>query len=179
MANYLSVTEYAAMTGKDPGNIRRMLISGRLKGEKIGHQWIIPEGLAYPKDLRERSGEYKKWRKRVQLNSNKDLIKTIKALANQLADIYGKSLQEVIVYGSYSRGDQKHDSDVDIALMLKKKPSSKTTSKMIDCVASHEIESGKVLSVIDIDLKKYEKWKEVLPFYANIEKEGISVWKEA
>ena len=41
MDNYYSVTEYSRITGKDPGNIRRMLINGRLAGEKLGNQWVI------------------------------------------------------------------------------------------------------------------------------------------
>ena len=32
MKEMLSVTEYANLTGRDPGNIRRMLAAGRLEG---------------------------------------------------------------------------------------------------------------------------------------------------
>lgn len=178
MNNYLSVTEYAALTGRDPGNIRKMLISGRLKGEKIGKQWVIPADSKYPEDMREKSGAYRNWRKKVKLNGNKELIATVKALAVQLADIYGAILQDVVIYGSYARGTQTDESDVDIALLLKRKPTAAMTRKMIDCVATTELSLGKVLSVLDIDKSKYDEWKEVLPFYANISKEGISVWKQ-
>ena len=179
MSDYLSVTEYAALTGKDPGNIRKMLISGRLEGEKIGKQWVIHANAKYPEDMREKSGEYRNWRNKVRLNGNKELMATVKKLAAQLAGVYGAILQDVIIYGSYARGTQTDESDVDIALLLGKKPTAAMTRKMIDCVAASELSLGKVLSVLDIEKKKYDKWKEDLPFYANISKEGISVWKQA
>ena len=64
MANYLSVSEYAALTGKDGGNIRRLISSGRLPAIKVGNQWCIEEGTPYPEDRRRRSGEYVGWREK-------------------------------------------------------------------------------------------------------------------
>lgn len=177
MNNYLSVSEYAKLTMKDSGNIRRLLASGRLKGQKVGNQWIIPKNAKYPEDKRETNGEYKNWRKRVALNKNKDLMSTVTKMVSSLRTIYANSLLEVILYGSYARGTQTKESDVDIALILQERPSSEVTNSMIECVASYELESGKVLSVIDIDHKKYNQWKNSLPFYKNIQKEGIVLWK--
>lgn len=74
-------------------------------------------------------------------------------------------------------GTQSDESDVDIALILVGKPEKNMTDAMIDCVSSYELVCGKVLSVIDIDLEKYSQWKDVLPFYKNIQKEGIVLWK--
>lgn len=59
MTDYYTVSEYAKMTGKDPAHIRRMLIYGRLLGEKIGNQWVIPKDAEYPADNRVKSGNYK------------------------------------------------------------------------------------------------------------------------
>lgn len=36
----------------------------------------------------------------------------------ELKKIYGTHLQEVILYGSYARGDFKDDSDIDIMILL-------------------------------------------------------------
>ena len=86
-------------------------------------------------------------------------------------------MREIIVYGSYARGTQNEESDVDIAVILSSKPSAKATDRMIDCVSGYELECNRVLSVIDIQESQYEDWKENLPFYRNIDKEGITVWK--
>ena len=179
MKNMLSVTEYANLTGRDPGNIRRMLAAGRLEGSKVGNQWVIPYGAEYPDDKRTKSGKYRNWRKKTQFNANKELALTMKTLIQELASIYGNLLQEVILYGSYARGEQTDESDVDIALILKSSPSNEMTDRMIECTARNELEFGKVLSVLDIQLEKFSLWKNIVPFYRNIEKEGIVLWQEA
>ncbi len=179
MGDLLSVSEYAKLHGKDPGNIRRFLASGRIEGEKVGNQWVLPENAAYPDDRRVLSGKYRNWRKRAALNENKKLMRAISAMVMELRFIYGNLLSEVILYGSYARGTQTSESDVDIAIILDGKPSRDLTDKMIDCVSSYELDCGKVLSVIDIDSEKYEEWKGLLPFYRNIQKEGLVLWKKA
>ena len=177
MEKYLSVSEYAKLHGKDVGNVRRLLASGRLTGQKVGNQWIIAEDAAYPTDKRVRTGQYRNWRNRVALHENKELMKTISSMVLQLRSIYGEQLSEVVLYGSYARGTQTEESDVDIAVVLLSKPTKSTTDAMIDCVSSHELECGKVLSVIDISAEKFDYWKDTLPFYKSIRKEGIVLWK--
>lgn len=179
MEKYLSVSEYAKLYSKDAGNVRRLLASGRLPGQKVGNQWIIAEDTAYPADKRVTTGEYRNWRKRVALHENKELMKTVSSMVLQLCSIYGEQLSEVILYGSYARGTQVEESDVDIALILLGKPSRAATDAMISCVSSYELECGKVLSVIDISAEKFNYWKDTMPFYKNIRKEGIVLWKAA
>lgn len=63
MAELLSVSEYAAIVGKDGGNIRRLISAGRIPAVKIGNQWCIKAGTPYPEDKRIKSGAYRGWRK--------------------------------------------------------------------------------------------------------------------
>lgn len=63
MAKLLSIKEYACAVGKDGGNIRRLILQGRLPAVKVGNQWCIEEGTPYPADGRVKSGRYKNWRK--------------------------------------------------------------------------------------------------------------------
>lgn len=177
MDNYISVSEYANLYHKDPGNIRRHLASGRMAGQKIGNQWVVLKDEKYPSDDRLRSGEYCGWRRKVALNSDKELMTTVKAIISDLVNIFGASLDKVVLYGSYARGTQTSDSDVDIALLLNKDPDKRTIEKMVKCVAQHELECGRVLSVIEIQKSKFDVWKSSLPFYMNIDKEGIVLWK--
>ncbi len=55
---YLSVSEFAAKYGKDPGNIRRLIADGRIPAIKIGNQWAIPADTDPPADKRIKSGRY-------------------------------------------------------------------------------------------------------------------------
>lgn len=61
---YLSVSQFAEKTGKDPGNIRRLIATGRIPARKIGNQWVIPADTEYPADKRVKSGAYRNWRKK-------------------------------------------------------------------------------------------------------------------
>ena len=176
MTDYLSVSEYARLHGKDPGNIRRLLSAGRLQGQKVGKQWIIPCNAPYLKDRRASGSKCRRAKTHTVLKEHKELMNTINSMIDALKNIYGDLLYEVILYGSYARGTQTAKSDVDIAVMLFSKTPRNITDKMIDCVAGHELECGKVLSVIDVNCTAYSKWNDVLPFYRNIDIEGIVLW---
>ena len=63
---FLSVTEWCALHGKDPGNARRLIQQGRLPAEKIGKQWVIPADAPPPADKRVKSGKYRDWRKKTE-----------------------------------------------------------------------------------------------------------------
>ncbi len=180
MSEYYSVTEYAEKYNKDPSNVRRMLISGKLKGEKIGKQWVIPKDADYPDDRRVKTGDYRNWRKRSGINqSNPGLMNTLSEMGSRLREIYGESLDKVILYGSYARGEETVDSDVDIAVILKPGSSEKMHDDMIDIVVDYELELSLTLSVVQIEYANYMEWRRVLPFYKNMDKDGIVLWKTA
>lgn len=63
MEQYLSVSEFAARYGKDPGNVRRLIAQGRIPAVKIGNQWAIPSGTQPPADKRVKTGKYRNLRK--------------------------------------------------------------------------------------------------------------------
>jgi len=173
---YISVSDYALRKGKDPGNIRRLLAAGRIEGTKIGKQWVLDENAEYPADMRIVSGIYKNSRKKAKFYSHRCLSGTITQMVNELRDIYGDLLVKAVLYGSYARGEETEESDVDIALLIDGDADSALYDKMIACVSKCELECNKVLSVIDIDVSKYNQWIDTLPFYRNIEREGIVLW---
>lgn len=180
MDNYYTVTEYAALYNCDTGNVRRMLINGVIKGEKMGNQWIIPKTEGYPEDRRITNGEYKNWRKRKTVNQNcPHLLNKLSVLSNELKNIYGDVLDEVILYGSYARGEETEESDVDIAIVLKNGHTKKMHNSMLDIVVDYELDLGRTLSVVCVEYDEYLCWQRVSPFYKNLVKEGIVIWKAA
>lgn len=176
MAQYLSVSQYAAKYQKDVGNIRRMLLSNRLNGIKIGNQWAIESSTPYPNDKRVSDGSFINYRKILILKKNKRLFRLLDTMFNELSSIYGKNIVKIIIYGAYARGEQEEDSGIDIALFINKL-NEKQRSLMLDCVTKYEDEIGKSLSVIEIENKIYDKWMNTLPIYKSIKKEGITLWQ--
>lgn len=65
MNELLSVSEWCAIHGKDPGNVRRLIQQGRIPAQKVGNQWVISAETQPPADRRVKSGKYKGWRKAV------------------------------------------------------------------------------------------------------------------
>ena len=102
----------------------------------------------------------------------------LRKLTIGLQAIYGDLLDRVILYGSTARGTWMEDSDIDVAVLLYAGSSKEMHEQMLDLVVDLELACGKVLSVIRIDYKKYTEWKDILPFYRNIQKDGIVLWQK-
>lgn len=92
--------------------------------------------------------------------------------------IFGNVLERIILYGSVARGTQTMESDVDIAVIVRKYTED-MHDKMIDLTVDLELEYNKVLSVLLIDYDNFREWEDVLPFYKNMKKDGIMLWSAA
>lgn len=56
--------------------------------------------------------------------------------------------------------------------MLNKEFSFENRDKFIDWVAELDLKYDRVFSIVDIEHEKFEKWKNILLFYKNIQEEG-------
>ena len=92
--------------------------------------------------------------------------------------IFGNVLERIILYGSVARGTQTAESDVDIAVIVRRYTEN-MHDKMIDLTVDMELEYNKVLSVLLIDYDNFREWEDVLPFYKNMKKDGIMLWSAA
>ena len=96
-----------------------------------------------------------------------------------LQNIYGDLIDSIILYGSTARGTRQDDSDVDVAILMHAGATKKMRDQMLDLSVDLELACGKVLSVLCIDYEKFTEWKDVLPFYKNIRKDGVVLWQAA
>lgn len=103
----------------------------------------------------------------------------LKEMIPGLRRIYGNLLESVILYGSTARGTRADDSDVDVAILLHSGATKEMREQMLDLVVDLELACGKVLSVLCIDYGKFAEWKDTLPFYRNIRKDGVVLWQAA
>ena len=178
MSDFYTVSQYAAIFGKDSGNIRRMLINGTLMGEKVGNQWLIPKTAKPVEDRRLKSGKYRNWRNKVRIGrKHPKILKQLSEMCKEIGEIYEDVIEEIILYGSYVRGQETSESDIDIAIILRLPQTDEQHEKMTDIVVDYELELGTTLSVISIEQDNFNEWKSTLPFYKNIVKEGILLWK--
>lgn len=103
----------------------------------------------------------------------------LQQLIPQVVRIYGDLLVSVILYGSVARGTQTEESDIDIALMLKREETEDMRERMTDAVVDLELEYNKVLSVLRIDYRQFQLWENTMPFYKNMKKDGVILWQAA
>lgn len=91
--------------------------------------------------------------------------------------IMDKEFVEMILYGSYARGDFDQESDIDIAVIVNnsrlniKKYRKELVALMSDLSLGYDI----VLGITCIPLSDFEEYKDVLPYYRNINNEGVRV----
>ena len=102
-----------------------------------------------------------------------------KELVRGLTDIFQNNISMIILYGSAARDEATNESDIDVAIIIKNKMDNKTKRRFISWAADMDIRYEKVFSIVDIQEDNMKKWERVLPFYQNIRKEGIVLWKAA
>ena len=91
-----------------------------------------------------------------------------------LESIYGNTLVEVILYGSFARNTPTKDSDIDIAVVLKGKVNkAKEINKIYDAVYELMLETGELISVFPIS--EHEVGNSVWPLYHHIRTEGKKI----
>ena len=98
-------------------------------------------------------------------------------LIHGLIDIFSSNILAVILYGSVARNENTDESDIDIAIIVKNEMDDATKERFIRWSAELDLRYDRVFSIIDIQEENMEKWGNVLPFYQNIQKEGIIFWK--
>ena len=99
-------------------------------------------------------------------------------LVPKLREIYGKRIEKVVLYGSVARADDTPESDIDIAVIVHGY-TKEMHDEMLDFLVDLELEFDKVMSVLLINYNDYQEWKDVIPFYKNVRKEGITLWQAA
>lgn len=93
----------------------------------------------------------------------------------QVKRILGKNLKKVILYGSYARGDYRENSDIDIMILttLTDEEIRKTKTSIYDLAFDFQMEYGVDISVVIKNEEHFNYWLGVLPFYDNVQKEGV------
>lgn len=105
----------------------------------------------------------------------------LKQYVNELKKIYGSHLKQVILFGSYARGDFRKDSDIDIMILLDlsdmeiKKYRNQLSFLTYDFNMDYEVD----IKPIAKSDSHFKKWVINYPFYANIDKEEVTLYGAA
>lgn len=91
--------------------------------------------------------------------------------------VYGDNIVAIYLYGSYAREDYDNESDIDIAAIVKgnRLDLQNQLKRVWDISADIGLENDVVVSPAVIPFDEYEEYKQTLPYYANIWKEGKQI----
>ncbi len=108
----------------------------------------------------------------------KKISKSISQLLDLIEEVFGDRVKKVILYGSYARGDYKRNSDIDVMILtdLAKDELIEYRDKLWDLAYDIELENNVVLSPLVKNIEKYNKRIDVIPFYMNVQKEGVVLY---
>jgi predicted nucleotidyltransferase len=104
------------------------------------------------------------------------LIKNLLSkFVEDLIQIFGKNLNQVIVYGSYARGDYTKDSDIDVMILVQI-PETQIplyTDQVSDCAFEYLMKYGIDISPVVKNTEHFNYWVKDLPYYRNVREEGV------
>lgn len=102
---------------------------------------------------------------------------TLQSLVHSLERIYGDLLVRIVLYGSTARGDDTDESDIDIAVIMKDGASPEMYGAQLDVVVDLQLECDKVISIMRINVDKFNECCNMIPLYKNIKDDGIVLWE--
>lgn len=89
-------------------------------------------------------------------------------------NVFGNSIVEIILYGSYARGDYDSDSDIDITAIVhgERRELQDKLKYVWDVAFDIGLENNIIISPTVIPVHEFDKYKIQLPYYRNIATEG-------
>ena len=97
------------------------------------------------------------------------------SFSRQVKDILGDKLTKIILYGSYARGDYRDNSDIDIMILttLTDEEIAKAEKAVFNIAFDFQMEYDADINVIVKNEEHFNYWLGALPFYDNVQREGI------
>jgi len=97
----------------------------------------------------------------------------LREFRGEIEKLYGKRLRDIILYGSWARGDATEDSDIDLVIILEGKViPGKEIDRMIEIITEINLKHGVLISVYPISEKDYFVVNS--PLLISVRREGVS-----
>ncbi len=101
----------------------------------------------------------------------------LSTVALQSKALFSEKLHSVILFGSYARGDYDSESDIDIMILadIDDTDINSYTKHLYEKIYHLELEYDCVLSICIVPSDRFNRFKNILPFYRNVDEEGVKI----
>jgi len=104
--------------------------------------------------------------------SGKGIRKILGDFRESVKQLYGDRLKDIVLYGSWARGEATDESDIDLIVILAGKViPGKEIDRMIDVITDVNLRHDTLLSVYPVSEKDYRTVNS--PLLMNARREGI------
>ena len=113
---------------------------------------------------------------KLYINENESNITDImQQFASSLKKLLGNTLDSVIVYGSYARGNYSELSDIDVMILvtLTEEKIKKISDEISDMAFDYLMKFGVDISPVITNIDHFNYWADNLPYYRNVSDEGV------
>lgn len=105
----------------------------------------------------------------------KNIENAINEFVSGINSILKNRVKKIILYGSYARGDYRKNSDLDIMVLtdLSEEEITDMRTKLWDYSYDIGLDNDIVISALLKNIDDFNYWLDTLPFYMNVQKEGV------
>ena len=111
------------------------------------------------------------------MRTMQEISEIIAELCAKVALVFPQNKIAAILFGSYARGDADLDSDIDVLLLIdaSRQEIASRNWQVGDLAADLLLDYGVVVSPIVENREYFSRNLDLLPFYRNIDHEGVMV----
>lgn len=95
------------------------------------------------------------------------------SLKREVESLLGDKFVELILFGSFARGDYEVGSDIDVLLVVKEELTEEEEVKVSQVTTDMGLEYDVVITCFSYPYDAFQSWE--TPFLANVRREGIRI----
>jgi predicted nucleotidyltransferase len=120
--------------------------------------------------------------KDIEIIKDKRFLTILADVKKEVLKLFGDKLEQLVLFGSYARNEQDPESDIDIMILVDESDSTlrKYNDKIANIMTDLSLKYNTFISLTEETYSRYNEYLDILPFFQNINNEGIEIYgKEA
>lgn len=106
------------------------------------------------------------------------LLNILEDVREEMMLLFNSKLKQIVLYGSYARGDHEPESDIEIMVVIDENEETLREYRNVIADVVEDISSKyeQPISLTEIPYNRYTTYQNVLPFYKIVYQEGVEIY---